>query len=235
MGNLIEVMPGIGGFVRLDGSMADDFSVVNAARVSFAQHSSDIHDELSGKDKGLIGFLMRERHGTPFEHNAFRFHVKCPLFVAREWFRHRIGSFNEFSARYSEVPDDFHVPLPEHIRIQTGKPGAYTFETLPPSDPRVSMAMTAINSNNIASYRLYRDMIESGVAKEVARMVLPVSMFTQFYWTVNARALMNFLSLRTDPNAQYEIREYALAVEELFKDAMPVTYEAWVNNGKVAP
>jgi thymidylate synthase (FAD) len=228
-------MPETGGFVRLDAHMADDMSVVNAARVSFAQHSSELHDELSGKDKGLVGFLMRERHGTPFEHNAFRFHIKCPLFVAREWFRHRIGSFNEFSARYSEVPDEFHVPKEEHIRTQIGKPGAYTFEILDKRDARVSMAMTAINSNNIASYRLYRDMIESGIAKEVARMVLPVSMFTQFYWTVNARALMNFLSLRTDINAQLEIREYAAAVEELFKNTMPVTYQAWIDNGKVAP
>lgn len=235
MGNLIEVMPGSGGFVRLDGYMADDMSVVNSARVSFAQHSSELHDDLSGKDKGLISFLMRERHGTPFEHNSFRFHVKCPMFVAREWFRHRVGSFNEFSARYSEVPNEFHVPLPEHIRTQTGKPGAYDFEHLDASDPRVAMAMTAINSNNIASYKIYREMVEAGIAKEVARMVLPVSMFTQFYWTLNARSLMNFLSLRTDKNAQLEIREYADAIEQLFKDVMPVTYQAWINNGKVAP
>jgi thymidylate synthase (FAD) len=228
-------MPGSGGFVRLDGYMADDMSVVNSARVSFAQHSSELHSDLSGKDKGLIGFLMRERHGTPFEHNSFRFHVKCPMFVAREWFRHRVGSFNEFSARYSEVPNEFHVPLPEHIRTQTGKPGAYDFEQLDTSDPRVSMAITAINSNNIASYKIYREMVESGIAKEVARMVLPVSMFTQFYWTVNARSLMNFLSLRTDKNAQFEIREYANAVEQLFKDVMPVTYQAWIDNEKVAP
>jgi thymidylate synthase (FAD) len=232
---LIEVMPGIGGFVRIDGHMADDMSVVNAARVSFANHSSELHDELTGKDKGLINFLMRERHGTPFEHNAMRFHVKCPLFVAREWFRHRIGSFNEFSARYSEVPDEFHVPRAEDIRTQVGKPGAYSFETINENDPRVQLAITAITSNNAASYRLYRDMVESGVAKEVARMVLPVSMFTQFYWTVNARSLMNFLSLRMDINAQLEIREYANAVAEIFKEIMPVTYQAWVDNGMKTP
>lgn len=228
-------MPETGGFVRLDGYMADDMSVVNSARVSFAQHSSELHADISGKDKGLIGFLMRERHGTPFEHNAFRFHVKCPVFVAREWFRHRIGSFNEFSARYSEVPDDFHIPKLEHIRTQVGKPGAYKFEILDESDIRSSTAIEAIKSNNIASYAIYKELIDSGVAKEVARMVLPVSMFTQFYWTVNARALMNFLSLRTDINAQLEIREYAAAIEELFKEVMPITYQAWIDNGKVAP
>jgi thymidylate synthase (FAD) len=157
------------------------------------------------------------------------------MFVAREWFRHRVGSFNEFSARYSEVPNEFHVPLAEHIRTQTGKPGAYDFEHLDASDSRVTMSMTAISSNNIASYKIYREMVEAGIAKEVARMVLPVSMFTQFYWTLNARSLMNFLSLRTDKNAQLEIREYADAVEQLFKDVMPVTYQAWIDNGKVAP
>lgn len=228
-------MPETGGFVRLDGLMADDMSVVNAARVSFAQHSSSLHEELSGKDKGLIRFLMREHHGTPFEHNSFRFHVKCPMFVAREWFRHRIGSFNEFSARYSEVPNEFHVPRHSDIRTQVGKPGSYSFEEIPSSDKRNPLAITAIEANNAACYKIYSELIESGIAKEVARMVLPVSMFTQFYWTLNARSLMNFLSLRTDSNAQLEIREYAKAVESFFKSAMPTTYEAWIESGKVAP
>ena len=100
------------GFVRLDDAMADDLSVVNGARVSFARRK----DELDESDEGLIRFLMRERHGTPFEHNAFRFHVRCPIFVAREWFRHRVGSFNEFSMRYAKATDDFYVPEPEDVR-----------------------------------------------------------------------------------------------------------------------
>lgn len=233
MSLLIDVMPPTGGFVRLDASMADDMSVVNAARVSFARQSSELHNELSGKDKGLIGFLMRERHGTPFEHNAFRIHVKCPLFVAREWFRHRIGSFNEFSARYSEVSDEFHVPEIRHIRTQVGKPGAYSFEQLP--EDISTDARQIINAQAIIAHAAYRELIEMNVAKEVARMVLPVSMMTQFYWTVNARSLMNFLSLRTDENAQFEIRQYADAVEEIFAIEMPVTHSAWVENGKVAP
>ena len=221
------------GFVRLDAAMADDYSVVNSARVSFAKQSSELHEDLSGKDKGLIGFLMRERHGTPFEHNSFRFHVKCPLFVAREWFRHRIGSFNEFSARYSEVPNEFWVPSPEDIRTQVGKPGAYTFEQV---DADVAeQAVATIAGMNQASYQAYLLLLELGVAKEVARGVLPVSMYTQFYWTVNARSLMNFLSLRTDENAQYEIRQFANAVEELFREQMPTTWSAWVECGKVCP
>ena len=221
------------GFVRLDAVMADDYSVVNSARVSFAKQSSELHEDLSGKDKGLIMFLMRERHGTPFEHNAFRFHVKCPIFVAREWFRHRIGSFNEFSARYSEVPNEFHTPLPDEVRTQVGKPGAYTFEPMGFGTSREVVA--TIDAHNKHAYRTYQYLLTIGVAKEVARMVLPMSMYTQFYWTVNARSLMNFLSLRTDENAQYEIRQYAEMVEILFREQMPVTWSAWVECGKVCP
>src|SRR5216684_8084636 len=114
------------GFVRLDDAMASDLSVVNAARVSFARR----REEMDQSDEGLIRFLMRERHGTPFEHNAFRFHVRCPIFIAREWFRHRVGSFNEFSMRYARATDQFYVPEPEDVRTQVGKPGAYAFETV---------------------------------------------------------------------------------------------------------
>jgi thymidylate synthase (FAD) len=115
------------GFVRLDEAMADDLSVVNGARVSFARHKTEMDDS----DAGLIRFLMRERHGTPFEHNAFRFHIRAPIFVAREWFRHRVGSFNEFSMRYARATDDFYVPAPEDVRTQVGKPGSYSFEPVP--------------------------------------------------------------------------------------------------------
>ena len=112
------------GFVRLDDAMADDLSVVNGARVSFARRK----EEMDESDEGLIRFLMRERHGTPFEHNSFRFHIRAPIFVAREWFRHRVGSFNEFSMRYAKATDEFYVPAPEDVRSQVGKPGAYSFE-----------------------------------------------------------------------------------------------------------
>lgn len=211
--------------------MGDDASVVNAARVSFAKQRE--LEVLSEADKGLINFLMRERHGTPFEHNAFRFHVKCPLFVAREWFRHRIGSFNEFSARYSEVPNEFFTPSLEEIRGQVGKPGSYSFETLDPSIAKD--AVTWISDWNEQAYNLYKELLELGVAKEVARVVLPVSMMTQFYWTVNARSLMNFLGLRTHETAQYDIRQYANAVLELSRGEMPVTFESWERNGRQTP
>lgn len=211
--------------------MADDMSVVNAARVSFAQQKEN--GELSNADMGLINFLMRERHGTPFEHNSFRFHIKTPIFVAREWFRHRIGSFNEFSARYSEVPNDFFVPEQEDIRAQVGKPGSYSFE---PLSENVSIStVEIINAANERAYETYVGLLEMGVAKEQARVVLPVSMYTQFYWTVNARALMNFLSLRTHETAQRDIRFYADAVYALVAPVMPVTFESWENNGRVTP
>jgi thymidylate synthase (FAD) len=217
------------GFVRLDDAMASDLSVVNSARVSFAKRK----DELDDSDRGLIRFLMRDRHGTPFEHNAFRFHVRCPLFVAREWFRHRIGSFNEESARYHQLEGDFYVPAPEDVRSQVGKPGAYTFEQVGAAEAERVRADLAAHYEQ--TYRLYRELIDRGLAKELARCVLPMGTFTQFYWTVNARSLMNFLSLRAADTAQLEIRAYARALEELFAAMMPITYEAFAASGRVAP
>jgi thymidylate synthase ThyX len=465
------------GFVRLDGCMADDLSVVNGARVSFAQRS----EEMTDREAGLIRFLMRERHGSPFEHNAFRFHIKLPIFVMREWARHRIGcltgdtevtfvnvnghtgpicrktidelwrmwsegevdghapsgrpfgvrradwrvrqmrlrvlneatgefevghicdvvnkglqpvyevtladgkrstmtenhrvltdggwstmgeavgldgvgdaavmrrecslmvngvpahqdrtwladrrrkglsvagiadeagcsyhtvrkwlrvhdlqfseaertfppgntpwnkgktrgfklvahpvkvvsiryvgvrqtydlsvdgpwhnfvangivvhnSFNEWSARYSQLEPEFYVPEPEDVRTQVGKPGSYSFE---PVDPDLAEHTRETQEAVFAeAYRAYEDLLERGVAKEISRNVLPVAIYTQFYWTVNARSLMNFLSLRNSETAQREIRRSAEAVEELFAARMPVTHAAFVSNDRRAP
>ena len=218
------------GFVRLDAVMADDLSVVNSARVSFDRRDS----ELTDAGIGLINFLMWERHGTPFEHNAFRFHVKCPIFVAREWFRHRVGSFNEFSARYTEMPPEYYLPSNHNVRTQTGKPGAYIFEPLGDEAYRDN-AVHAMSVAVKTSIRTYNNLLEGGVAKELARVVLPVTMYTQFYWTVNARSLMNFLGLRTHETAMLEIRQYADDIEGFFVDQMPVTHAAWVANGRQTP
>ena len=209
--------------------MADDISVVNSARVSFAKSQQEMDESA----KGLINFLMREKHGTPFEHNAFRFHVKCPVFVAREWFRHRIGSFNEFSARYSEVGEDFFVPYQNDVRSQVGKPGAYEFHMV--EEEIADQAIKIISQANSIAYESYKKLIDIGIAKELSRTVLPVGMYTQFYWTVNARSLMNFLSLRLSKTAQLDIRRYAKSVEAIFADKMPVTYKAWVENGMNCP
>src|SRR5436305_9262116 len=149
------------GFVRLDGSMASDLSVVNGARVSFARRK----EETDESDQGLIRFLMRDHHGTPFEHNAFRFHVRAPIFVAREWFRHRIGSFNEFSMRYARATDEFYVPEPEDVRSQVGKPGAYSFE--PVDDELAQTARDELRAVYADAYATYERLVEQGVAREV--------------------------------------------------------------------
>lgn len=223
--------------------MADDLSVINAARVSFAKRSEGVmHVEtlphgtvttwtLVDDDKGLIRYLLTNRHGTPFEHNAFRFHVKCPIFVAREWMRHRIGSFNEMSGRYTKLDAEFYVP--ENVRSQVGKPGAYTFD--PVSDELADFARTEMQFINKGAWGIYELLLDKGIAKEIARMVLPVNIYTQFYWTVNARSLMNFLSLRNADTAMFEIRQYADVIETIFAGKMPVTYEAFVANSRVAP
>jgi thymidylate synthase (FAD) len=217
------------GFVRLDDAMADDLSVVNGARVSFAKHKTEMDDS----DAGLIRFLMRERHGTPFEHNSFRFHIRAPIFVAREWFRHRVGSFNEFSMRYAKATDDFYVPEPDDVRTQIGKPGAYSFE---PVEPDVAeTTRQELRTVYETAYAAYERLVELGVARELARAVLPVGAYTEFYWTVNARALMNFLSLRNAETAQREIRRYAEACEQFLAERMPVTYAAFVANNRTAP
>lgn len=217
------------GFVRLDAAMADDLSVVNAARVSFARRK-EVMDE---SDAGLVRFLMRDRHGTPFEHNAFRFHVRCPIFVAREWFRHRVGSFNEFSMRYAKATDEFYVPEPDDVRSQVGKPGAYSFEPVGAElAERTRAELTEVYERAFAAYER---LVELGVARELARSVLPVGAYTEFYWTVNARSLMNFISLRNAETAQREIRRYAEACETFLASRMPITYEAFVANARTAP
>jgi thymidylate synthase (FAD) len=217
------------GFVRLDDAMASDLSVVNAARVSFARRK----DELEEADTGLIRFLMREQHATPFEHSVFRFHVRTPIFVAREWFRHRWGSFNEFSMRYAKATNDFYVPEPEDVRSQVGKPGSYSFE---PVDPELAeTARETLREVYEVAYAAYERLVEQGVARELARSVMPVGAYTEFYWTVNARSLMNFVSLRAAETAQREIRRYAEACETFLEQLMPITYDAFVKNARVAP
>jgi thymidylate synthase (FAD) len=170
---------------------------------------------------------------TPFEHNAFRFHVRCPLFVAREWFRHRVGSFNEFSMRYAKATDEFYVPEPEDVRSQVGKPGAYSFEPVGPELAETTREeLRAVYEH---AFETYERLVGQGVARELARAVLPVGAYTEFYWTLNARSLMNFISLRAAETAQREIRRYADACERFLAEKMPITYSAFVENQRTAP
>ena len=216
------------GFVALDGALASDLAVVNGARVSFNQES----DEMGERDEGLIRFLIRERHGSPFEHGYFRFLVKAPLFVVREHHRHRAGhSYNEWSGRYSKMEAEFYVP--DNVRTQVGKPGAYSFE--PVDEETREAARREIEENGERAFEAYERMLDGGVAKEVARAVLPLSTYTKYYWSCNPRSLMHFCGLRNHESAQFEIREFAAAAESFLERLMPVTHAAFVANDRTAP
>jgi thymidylate synthase (FAD) len=216
------------GFLALDAVLATDLAVVNGARVSFNLASQ----ELGEREEGLINFLMRDRHGSPFEHGYFRFVVKAPIFVVREHHRHRAGhSYNEWSGRYSKMHAEFYVP--DFVRSQVGKPGAYTFEPVEPDVRDAARAELARAAGE--AFDSYERLLEQGVAKEVARTVLPLSMYTKYYWSCNPRSLMHFCSLRNSEFAQYEIREYAKAAEAFLAQAMPVTHAAFLANGRTAP
>jgi thymidylate synthase (FAD) len=228
------------GELQLEASCADDLAVVNAARVSLAGRSEWEYDgegegtyvSLSKRDAGLIGYLMRERHGTPFEHGYFRFRVKAPIFVFREWHRHRVGhSYNEWSARYSELQPEFYVP--EDVVTQTGKPGAYIFEPLLGAEKGIFQGVLERTSRD--AYEQYQMAMAMGVAKQQARLFLPVNIYSEMIWSVNPRSLMHFLGLRNAPQAQAEIRAYAEAAESIFRQEMPVTYEAFLANNRVCP
>jgi thymidylate synthase (FAD) len=216
------------GFIALDAALASDLAVVNGARVSFNQES----DEMSDRDAGLIRFLIRERHGSPFEHGYFRFLVKAPLFVVREHHRHRAGhSYNEWSGRYSKMDAEFYVP--DNVRTQIGKPGSYSFE--PVDDLVRDEARREIEENAQRAFEAYERMLEQGVAKEVARSVLPLSTYTKYYWSCNPRSLMHFCGLRNHENAQFEIRQYAAAAESFLERLMPITHAAFLANDRTAP
>jgi len=220
--------------VKLINSMASDEAVAMAARVSTGA------SENPEKDAGLINYLMRDRHGSPFEHNAFTFYIEAPIFVFREFMRHRIASYNEESGRYKELSPVFYVPGDDRKLIQVGKPGAYTFEDGDYSQVKSAQAMTRLSSER--SYELYTQMLGNGIAREVARGVLPVNTYSTMYVTMNARSLMNFLSLRTTREGthfpsfpQREIEMVAEKMEEFFAENMPITYATFNKNGRVAP
>jgi thymidylate synthase (FAD) len=217
------------GHVQLVLHAGGDLSVVNAARVSFGKQVT----ELSFADKALIGYLMREKHGSPFEHNLFTFRVKAPIFIAREHQRHRIGSFNEISGRYAELPEEFYIPETSDVRRRVGKPGHYQYE--PVEDYQAYEFGCWFDSVSADAHHAYREALSQGIAPELARLVLPVNTYTEYLWSVNARSLMNFLSLRLAPNAQLEIRRYAEAIEDIFEQEMPCTFQHFTLNNRQAP
>ena len=227
--------------VELVRANASDADVVFAALVStVGEQSLEDVDADPQRSAGLINYLMRDRHGSPFEHNSMTFFVKAPIFVWREHMRHRIASYNEESARYRELLPVFYVPSHERPLVQSGKPGAYEFH--PGTPAQSELVERTIQESCTAAYSGYLEMLEAGVAREVARMVLPVTIYSSAYVTMNARALMNFLSLRRKVEGshfvsypQREIEMVAEVYEDHFAQLMPLTHSAFNEHGRVAP
>ena len=230
--------------VELVRASAADSDVLFAARVSTLGEQT-LGDaaagvEASDRDRGLINYLMRDRHGSPFEHNSMTFYVQAPIFVFREFMRHRIASYNEESGRYRELRPVFYVPAPERKLGLVGKPGASDFIDGTPEQTEIVDEATREASAH--AFAAYQRMLDAGVAREVARIVLPLNTYSSMYVTMNARSLMNFLSLRTKVEGshfpsfpQREIEMCAEKMEDLWATLMPMTHSAFAANGRVAP
>lgn len=216
-------------FINLVEIMGRDLSVVNSARVSYGKSSM----EMTEKDERLIHRLLRDKHGTPFEQAVMTWYVRCPIFIAREWMRHRVGSFNEISGRYKELSTDFYVP--KRFRMPGDDKVQMNYKYIEAPDEIHDEAVEILNGAYEAVADAYRRLLDLGIAKEHARLPLSVGIYTEFRWTVNARALMNFLALRNHPSAMGEIRAYARSIEHVWSQEMPITHAAFVENGRVAP
>lgn len=228
--------------VQLIQHMGGDDMVAHAARISTGtMKTSPPRPGLAEEHSGLINFLMKNRHGTPFEHNAMTFRIEAPIFVFREFHRHRIGwSYNEESGRYTQLKPVFYVPAADRNLVQEGKPGAYTF--VPGTEDQYTELEDELGGLGKAAYMSYDAMLDLGIAREVARMCLPVNIYSSMYATCNARSLMAFLSLRTkSPTAtfpsfpQREIEMVADQMETLFMELFPLTHIAFCAHGRVAP
>jgi thymidylate synthase (FAD) len=211
------------GEIQLIDVMGDDLRIVQTARVSYGKDVVG-QAELTSRDVKLIKYLLDHDHGTPFESVVFQFRVKCPIFVMRQWIRHRMASYNEISGRYTELTDEFYHPSMLRTPSQSNKQGSG-------EDFFDERLLGIIEASYEASYKAYQDLLAGGVSREMARMVLPLSIYTEFYWTVNTRSLMNFLRLRMDEHAQWEIQEYARGIYGIFCERLPVTagyFKEWV-------
>jgi len=223
------------GFVNLVDVMGDDTAIVNAARVSTIYlEAQDRYVPAPAKtpeqDAKLIDYLMRNRHTSPFEMVEFKFHVSLPIFVARQWIRHRMASYNEFSGRYSVLPDKFYYPSQDGAWAQSltnkqGSDGAVSAED-------VDWFLTTLLKWCEAGYHAYKEALERGFSKERARFFIANTVYTQWYWKVDLKNLLDFCRLRTDAHAQWEIQEYARAVLALIQPSVPVTIAAWEKAGR---
>jgi thymidylate synthase (FAD) len=212
------------GFVRVVDYMGNDNAIVQAARVSYGDGTKSLRD-----DAGLIRYLLRHRHTTPFEMCEIKFHIKLPIFIARQWIRHRTANVNEYSGRYSVMDNDFYLPKPEHLAAQSSVNKQGRGEVL--QGEAAQVASDIIERDSKVAYEHYLKLLngEEGLARELARMILPVNYYTQWYWKIDLHNLLHFLSLRADNHAQYEIRAYAIAMLELVEAWVPVTHQAFMD------
>ena len=223
------------GFIRLIDYMGDDSSIVQAARVSYGKGTKKI-----SQDKSLINYLLKHRHSTPFEMNEIKFHIKLPIFIARQWIRHRTANVNEYSARYSILEREFYLPDLKNLQSQSDSNNQGRSGELNTKESKESLKILKDNSkSNFDNYKFLLNEDESGnvlnknkkgLARELARMTLPLNTYTQWYWKVDLHNLMHFLSLRFDYHAQYEIRVYAEIILNIMKDWVPITYEAFLKH-----
>jgi len=241
--HLVDMMPHWNQPLSDTGLMPADARVVQAARVSMAHLPGSILDAIGvqeveeedrtyEKDEKLIKYLMKNKHETPFEKVNFEFVVKLPIFIARQWIRHRIGSFNEMSARYSKLPREYYLPSEERMQKQSASNKQASGEPLPVAEARdCQIDIVGVSDSAYESYEL---MLDRGLARELARMVLPTNFYTTWYWTVNFRSLANFLQLRLHSHAQWEVRQYAQAILEMVEKVAPIStaaFREYVLNG----
>src|ERR1700744_419139 len=232
---LYEALPVLDhGFIRVVDYMGDDGAIVQAARVSYGKGTRRVSE-----DAGLINYLMRHRHTTPFEMCEIKYHVKLPIFVARQWIRHRTANVNEYSARYSILDNEFYLPSPEHLAVQSTSNRQGRGDSLPPDE--AARVLDLLREDAARSYRDYAFMLNedesgktvdesrSGLARELARMNLSLNFYTQWYWKTDLHNLLHFLSLRADAHAQYEIRVYAEAMLRTVQAWVPVAHQAFLD------
>ncbi len=212
------------GFVRLVDYLGSDQRIVQSARVSYGEGTKTYR-----QDKGLINYLMRNDHTSPFEQVVFTFHVKMPIFVARQWTRHRTARMNEISGRYSVMKDEVYIPAPDCIALQSddNKQGR---AAEPVSEETAEMVRKIMAEDSERAFGNYHKLLDMGIAREISRIDLPLSLYTEFYWEIDLHNLFHFLKLRLDGHAQYEIREYALVMLEIVKKVCPIAAEAFENH-----
>jgi thymidylate synthase (FAD) len=209
------------GFVRLIDVMGDDASIVQAARVSYGKGTKSVNE-----DRGLIRYLLRHKHTTPFEMVEFKFHIKVPIFIARQWIRHRTANVNEYSGRYSEMKDEFYLPDLEQIRPQSTMNKQGRGDEMLEENVAADIRKTLLNTQ-VKLFDEYKEVLDKGLSRELARINLPLSNYTEWYWKIDLHNLFHFLRLRMDSHAQYEIQEYGKVMGQIVKQIVPYAWEAY--------